>query len=271
MPELPEVETIKRDLERLIVNRKILAIRTNSAKQVQPSLKIVQKAIVGAKITKIGRRAKILIIFLDNGKTLTVHLKLTGRLLVRKRGTPKDNWQRIVIDLDNNKELRFADLRKFGWVRLIKNKKELENLLAEFGPEPLSDLTFEKFKEILSKSGRPIKIVLMDQKKIAGIGNIYANEALFLAKINPCRPANKITDKETKKLFQAIEKVLKAGIRYRGASDQYYLDALGRKGAYQEHFLIYRREGKKCLDCEAKIKKIKLGGRGTFFCPHCQK
>ncbi len=271
MPELPEVETIKRDLERLIVNRKILAIRTNSAKQVQPSLKIVQKAIVDAKITKIGRRAKILIIFLDNGKTLTVHLKLTGRLLVRKRGAPEDNWQRIVIDLDNNKELRFADLRKFGWVRLIKNKKELKNLLAKFGPEPLSDLTLEKFKEILSKSGRPIKIVLMNQKKIAGIGNIYANEALFLAKINPCRPANKITDKETKKLFQAIEKVLKTGIRYRGASDQYYLDALGRQGAYQEHFLIYRREKKKCLECETKIKKIKLGGRGTFFCPHCQK
>ncbi|HUV42482.1 MAG TPA: bifunctional DNA-formamidopyrimidine glycosylase/DNA-(apurinic or apyrimidinic site) lyase [Patescibacteria group bacterium] len=271
MPELPEVETIKRDLSKLIVGHKILGITTDSPKQVQPSLTVVKKAIVGAKVKRIKRRAKLLQIFLSNGQILAIHLKMTGRLLVRKKDFPKDDWQHVIISLSGNQELRFADLRKFGWVKLIKDKKELEKLLAEFGPEPLDDLDLKKFRAILASSGRPVKIILMDQKKISGVGNIYANDALFLAKIDPRRPAKKISDQEAKKLLQVIEKVLKAGIKYRGASDQYYLDALGRKGAYQEHFLTYGREGKKCFDCDGKVKKIKLGGRGTFFCPKCQK
>jgi len=271
MPELPEVETIRRDLSRLIVGKKILGIMTDSPKQIQPSLTVVKKAVVGVKIKKIKRRAKLLQIFLSNGVVLAVHLKLTGRLLVRKKGAPKDDWQHVIISLSGNKELRFADLRKFGWIRLVKDEKELEELLSKFGPEPLDSLDLKKFKEILASSGRPVKLVLMDQKKIAGVGNIYANDALFLARIDPRRSAKKITEKEAKKLYQAIEKVLKAGIRYRGASDQYYLDALGCKGSYQDHFLTYGREGKKCFDCNGEIKKIKIGGRGTFFCPKCQK
>ncbi len=271
MPELPEVETIKRDLSRLIVGKKILDVTTDSPKQVKPLLGKVKKAVIEAKIKKIERRAKLLLIFLSNGRILAIHLKLTGRLLVRKKGAPKDDWQHVTILLSGNRELRFADLRKFGWVRLLKDKKELEKLLSEFGPEPLDSLDLKKFKEILASSGRPVKLVLMDQKKISGIGNIYANDALFLARINPQRPAKKLSSQEAKKLYQAIKRVLRAGIKYRGASDQYYLDALGRKGSYQDHFLTYGREGKKCLDCGGKIKKTKIGGRGTFFCPKCQK
>lgn len=271
MPELPEVETIKRDLSRLIVGKRILDITTDVPKQVRPSLAIVKKAIGRTKIKKIARRAKLLQIFLSNNKILVIHLKLTGRLLVRKKDAPRDDWQHVTISLSGEKELRFADLRKFGWVKLVKDKQELEKILASFGPEPMDGLTLGEFKKILAASRRPVKLVLMDQKKIAGIGNIYANDALFLARIDPRRPANKVTPQETKKLFQAIEKVLKAGIRYRGASDQYYLDALGRKGSYQDHFLVYQREGQKCFDCQGKVKKIKLGGRGTFYCPQCQK
>ncbi len=271
MPELPEVETIKKDLSRLIVSKKILDITTDSPKQVKPSLAKVKKAIVGIMIKKIERRAKLLQLFLSNNQILVIHLKLTGRLLVRKKGAPKDDWQHVTITLSDNKELRFADLRKFGWVRLIKDSKELKKLVSEFGPEPLEGLDLKTFKKILGSTSRPIKIVLMDQKKIAGLGNIYANDALFLAKIDPRRPAKKVTKKEAKKLLEKIEKVLKAGIKYRGASDQYYLDALGRKGSYQDHFLVYQREGKACLDCQGKIRKIKLGGRGTFYCPSCQK
>ncbi len=271
MPELPEVETIKRDLNRLIVGKKILAIATDSPKQIQPSLAAVRKVIAGAEIKKVERRAKLLQIFLSTGQILAIHLKMTGRLLVRKKGSSQDDWQHVTIFLSGNQELRFADLRKFGWVRLIKDKKELEKILSEFGPEPLDDLDLKKFKAVLGSTGRAIKIVLMDQKKISGIGNIYANDALFLARIDPRRPAKKITDQEAKKLYQAIEKVLQAGIKYRGASDQYYLDALGKKGAYQEHFLTYGRQGKPCFDCGGKIKRIKIGGRGTFFCPRCQK
>ena len=270
MPELPEVETIKRDLSKLIVGKKVLTVATDSSKQVRPSLVVVRKAVVGTTIKKIKRRAKLLQIFLSNGRILVVHLKLTGRLLARQKGALKDDWVRVTIGLSGEKELRFADLRKFGWIKLVRDEKELKKLLNEFGPEPLDDLTLAKFRAILSATRRPVKIVIMDQKKISGIGNIYANDALFLAKINPCRPANKVTAVEAKKLYQVIGRVLRAGIRHRGASDQYYLDALGHKGSYQDHFLVYGRQGKKCFQCGGKLKKIKLGGRGTVFCPRCQ-
>jgi formamidopyrimidine-DNA glycosylase len=271
MPELPEVETIRRDLEKLIIGYRVLGVETDSPKQVQPSLATVRRAIVGASIKKVQRRAKILQIFFSNEKIIIIHLKLTGRLLVRRRGDRKDDWQHIVLSLSGDKELRFADSRKFGWFRLIKGKKELQKILEEFGPEPFDDLTLPIFQKILASTSRPVKIVLMDQQKISGIGNIYSNEALFLAKINPRQPANKVTKQEGKKLYQALEEVLKAGIKYRGASDQYYLDALGHKGSFQEHFLVYKRQGKKCLACSGVVKRINLGGRGTFYCPQCQK
>ena len=296
MPELPEVETIRRDLSDLIVGRKILSIETDSPKQVKPSLAEVKKVVVGAKIKEIRRRAKLLLIYLDNGKILAVHLKLTGRLLVRKVGAPKDSWQHVVIKLKSKSEkgkreemeLRFCDLRKFGWIRVADSdpfdktqgrpeqgrtdEKEIaDSFLKNLGPEPLDDLTLSKFKEILSKSARPVKIVIMDQSKISGIGNIYAVDALNLAKIDPRKPARQLDSQAARQLFSAIEKVLKAGIRYRGASDQHYLDALGQKGTYQEHFLVYNRKGKKCFNCGGEIKKFFLGGRGTYFCPNCQK
>lgn len=279
MPELPEVETIKRDLTRLTVGRKILDIKTDSAKQVQPSLAVMKKAVVGETIKRFDRRAKLLYITLTKGKILVIHLKMTGRLLVRKKGAPKDDWQHVTFTLSGDKELRFADLRKFGWVRLLKSEKELEEIFEGLGPEPFDFaqgkpsevLTLEKFKEILASSSRAVKLVILDQKKIAGVGNIYAVDALNLAQVDPRRPANKITPVEAKKLYQAISTVLKAGIKYRGASDQYYLDALGHKGAYQDHFLVYNRAGKKCFNCRGVVKKIKIGGRGTFFCPVCQK
>lgn len=271
MPELPEVETIRRDLDQLVVGKKILDVTTDSTKQIRPSLTAVKKAVVGAKIKKIERRAKLLQLFFSNNKILAVHLKMTGRLLFRKKADPKDKWTRVVISLSDNKELRFADLRKFGWVKLVRDK-ELRIMNQELGIEPLTkEFTVKHFAQILSRTRRPIKIVLMDQKKIAGVGNIYANDALFLAKIDPRRPANKLSAKEAQVLFRAIEKVLKAGIKYRGASDQYYLDALGHKGAYQDHFLVYGRAGKPCFKCKGKIKKIKLGGRGTFYCSECQE
>jgi len=271
MPELPEVETIRRDLERLIVGRKVLGIETNSPKQVQPSLEVVKKAIVGATIKKVQRRAKVLQLFFSNGAIIIVHLKLTGRLLVRNKSDRPDDWQHITVSLDGGKELRFADARKFGWFRLLKNEKELQEILKEFGPEPFDDLNLVLFKKILSTNRQPIKLVLMDQQKIAGVGNIYANEALFLAGIDPRRPANKINSTEAKKLYKSLEKVLKLGIQYRGASDQYYLDAHGQKGAYQEHFLVYGRQGQKCPNCSGLVKRITVGGRGTFYCPACQK
>ena len=271
MPELPEVETIKRDLSRLIIGKKILDITTDSPKQVQPSLALLKKAVVGETIKRFDRRAKLLYMTLTSGKILAFHLKMTGRLLVRRKGAKRDDWQHVTFSLSRGKELRFSDLRKFGWVRLLKGKKELDGILVQFGPDALGGISLSEFQSILSKSKRPVKLLIMDQGKIAGVGNIYASDALNLAKIKPRRPANKLSKNEAKILLFAIRKILSVGIKYRGASDQYYLDALGHKGKYQEHFLTYNREGKKCFNCGTEIKKIKLGNRGTYYCPACQK
>jgi len=270
MPELPEVEIIKTQLAKLIVGKKIMAIETDTPKMLLPSPAEVTKAVAGAKITKIARRAKLIQIFLDNGSLLILHLKLTGRLLVRKNSDPKDDWQRITLSLSDGLELRFADLRKFGWLKLLSGEKELTKIFSEFGPEAMEMKTGE-LVEILSVSRRPIKIVLMDQAKISGLGNIYVNEALWLAGINPTKESKKLRTEEQKALYEAILKVLKAGLKYGGASDQFYLDAKGAKGHYQEHFLVYGRAGQICRRCKkTKIEKIKLGGRGTYWCPFCQ-
>jgi len=271
MPELPEVETIKRDLVKLLVGRKILDITTNTPKQVKPSLEEVKKEIEGKKIKGVKRRAKFLLISLSDNLVLGIHLRMTGQLFFRKKGEQKDKYQRVVISLSGGKELRFNDLRKFGYLQLIKGKKELDSILKKFGPEPFLDLTFSYFKKLLSSTSRAIKVVLMDQTKISGIGNIYANDALFLARIFPGQKADEISPYKVKKLYDAILKVLKDGIRFRGSSDQDYFDVFGKKGSYQNHFLTYKRAGKKCFNCDNKIKRISLGGRGTFYCPHCQK
>ena len=270
MPELPEVETIKTQLTDLIVGKKVLAVETDTPKMVQPSLETVRKAIVGAKITKIERRAKLILFYFNNGNILIGHLKLTGRFLVRKNADPEDDWQRITLPLSDGLELRFCDARKFGWMKFVKNKKELDKLLEKFGPEANS-LSFGEFKKILSTSRRPVKVVLMDQTKISGIGNIYANDALNLARIDPRTPARQLDNQTAGQLHEAILKVLKMGIKYGGASDQFYLDAKGKKGHYQEHFLVYNRQGEKCFNCGGIIKKFRLAGRGTYFCPACQK
>ncbi len=162
-------------------------------------------------------------------------------------------------------------------MKLVTNQ-ELGIMNKELGPEALNltqdktskTLTLKKFEKIVKSTRRPIKVLLLDQKKIAGIGNIYACDALNLARINPQRKAESLKPKEIEDLLKAIKKVLKAGIKYRGASDQYYLDALGHKGHYQEHFLVYARTGKPCRNCNGKIIKVKLAGRGTYFCPACQ-
>jgi len=274
MPELPEVETIRKGLDRLIVGKEIVKVTSRSFKQLKPSLKMVRQVVLGTKVKKVGRRAKVLQLFLDNGQILIVHLKMTGQLIYRPKTNKQElrgEYTRAIIEFKDGSRLFFNDLRKFGWIKLVSDKKELKNVLAKFGPEPLTDLDLKTFREIMASTKRSVKIVLMDQKKIAGVGNIYANDALFLAGIDPRRPANKLTERETEKLFCSLERVLRAGLQHRGASDQHYLDALGQKGSYQDHFLVYDREGKACFQCSGLVRKIKIGGRGTYFCPHCQR
>lgn len=273
MPELPEVETIKRGLSQRIVGLKITDVTYDAPKMLLPNPKTILAAVVETKIVKVDRRAKLILIYLSNGNILVIHLKLTGRLVIRTKKTPPDEWQHVVFKFEGGSELRFCDLRKFGFVRLVIDDKELEELLSEFGPEPLtSEFTKEKLGEILRRTTKPVKLLLIDQEKIAGVGNIYANEALFWARVHPEVKSNRLSDNQISGLYEALDKVLKEGIKYKGAteSDRAYRDVEGNPGKFQEHFVVYGREGEKCIKCGTKIEKIKLGGRGTFFCPKCQ-
>ena len=168
--------------------------------------------------------------------------------------------------------MRFNDLRKFGFMKLVKDSGELEELLSGFGPEPLTpEFTLKSFKEIVTKSARAVKVVIMDQTKIAGVGNIYADEALWRAKIHPEKPANKLSDKELKDLYEAIIFVIKEGIKDRGTSVDQYFDVYSKSGKHAKNLKVFRLDGEPCPRCGKTIKKIRVGGRGTHFCPNCQR
>lgn len=288
MPELPEVETLKLGLRKYLVGHKIEDIEIRVAKIFQGD----PKDIIGAKVIDIKRVGKGLIIELDNDFDLVVHLKMTGQLvyqdaktqniiLSKKVGgeTLPSKYSHVIFVLDKGAKLYFNDLRRFGYIKIIK-KQNVASIpfFKEMGPEPFphpdfgqKTLSFEQFRSILEKSGLAIKVLLMDQKKIGGIGNIYANEALFKARIDPRRKANSLSEKEIEILYKAIFEVIENGLRFGGSSDENFVNVLGQEGEYQQHFLAYGREGQKCSICGGIIEKIQLGGRGTYFCPSCQR
>ncbi len=290
MPELPEVETIKRELNGRIKGKKIKKLWTDHSKMVKGvSFNRLEKEIKEAEIIKITRRAKNLFFELSNGKSLWIHLKMTGHLLFKsKNPTPQElnslegdrfnSYIHFIFYFTDGSQIAFSDLRKFGKIRLIKAKtreilKDPKKYgLEENGPEPLlKRFSAEKLEEILQKKNKAIKLVLMDQSLIAGIGNIYASEILFDAKINPIRKANKLTKKEIKKLYVSIKKVLARAVKMKGSSVNDYRDLSGKKGKFQELLKVYGKTGKKCSSCGKIIKRIKQGQRSTFFCPCCQK
>ena len=237
-------------------------------------------------MTGVRRFGKMLAIDLSNSYSLAVHVKMTVRLIYRGKKQPKkleiekelvdlpNKHTHVIFSFKNGDKLFYNDLRKFGWIKIVPTS-EVESLpfVSKLGPEPFRDLTLGLFSEILSKYSRPVKTLLMDQSRISGVGNIYANEALFCAEILPERKVNTIKKGEASKLFDCIIKVLKAGMKFGGSSTDAYRDVLGQKGEYQEHYYVYDREGEKCLrsGCRGKILKKKLGGRGTYYCSHCQK
>ena len=287
MPELPEVETLKRDLK-TIEGKTIKSVKVNWPKMVLPlSVKSFTNQVVGKKIVKVLRRAKVLIFKLSDGNYLAVHLKMTGQLIFQPQqgslvvgGHPQkggannlpNKYTHVVIDFKDGATLFFNDLRKFGWMRLI-SQNGFNQLSDGFGIEPLSkEFDFEKFKRILKKyPNRKIKQTLMDHTLIAGIGNIYADESCHYAKILPSRVIKTLKPSEIKNLYEGIQKILKLAIAKKGTSFRNYLKSDGRPGGMVEYLQVYGRGNQRCGRCRSLISKIKQNGRGTHFCPVCQK
>jgi formamidopyrimidine-DNA glycosylase len=266
MPELPEVETIKRELGKTVIGKKITGLIINNPFVIkEPPKEKFKKELTGAVIKKILRKGKALIFELSNGRYLLVHLRMTGQLVYP--GTGKQ--ARVVFKLSDGKSLDYNDRRILGELRLVDNWKE-QRFFKTLGPEPF-DLDAKTFKEMLSSKKTKIKPLLMDQAFISGVGNLYAAEALFRAKINPERSARSLTEKEKQALFREINDVLKEAIHYGGSSIDQYVQVSGKRGEYSKYHKVYGKENKPCPACKTLIKRTALGGRGTYFCPKCQR
>ena len=270
MPELPEVETVVRGLRGPLIGRRIQSMWHDWAPTVHsPGADEFAARIAGQEIRALNRRGKYILIALENS-TLVVHLKMSGRLYVADAASTNeaDRWVHVRFNLDDGRQLRFSDLRKFGRVYLAN---DLASLLGHLGPEPLSDdFTLAGFRAGLRGRKRAIKAHLLDQEIVAGVGNIYADEALFRAGIHPSAAAGALTADEAARLQQAVRDALQAGIKHEGASINWYRKPDGQKGESQDHFYVYGRTGLPCRRCGAAINKIRVAQRGTHFCPECQ-
>lgn len=288
MPELPEVETVKAGLARLLPGRKIAAVDYDWPKSFPNAQSDVQEFLIGAGVVEVSRRAKVLLIELSSKYSLVVHLKMTGQLVFRNgeeqfgAGHPNaslvgelpDRSTRVILRFQDGSKLFFNDQRKFGWVRLMPTA-EVANLdfFKKVGPEPLAaDFTWQVFKDrLLRRKNTNIKAALLDQTVVAGIGNIYADESLWGAKIHPATLVNKLIDKNFRELYEALTEVLKLAIAKGGSTDKNYVDAEGKRGSYLSFARVFRREGNPCPRCGTSIVKLRVAGRGTHVCPHCQK
>lgn len=266
MPELPEVETVKRELGKALLGKKITEVCVHHPMVIrEPSVEKFKKGLAGAAIKNILRKAKVLVLELSNGKALVIHLKMTGQLIFPGNGKSA----RVSFRLSGGKSLDFNDRRLFGELRLLDDWRNLK-FIKGLGPEPF-DITAKQFKEMLSKKKTKIKPLLMDQGFISGVGNLYAAEALFRARIYPERPSSSLSDKEKEALLKEIKDTLTEAIKYKGSSIDQYVQLSGEQGGYVKFHKVYGREGKPCPVCKSTIKRIALGGRGTYFCPKCQK
>ena len=281
MPELPEVETIRRQLNEVLQGKVVEGVKILREKSFSGDY----KKLIGLKVEEIKRRSKVLeVTFKNRNEAVIVHLKMTGQLIFvdgNKRvvgGHPSPDWvnelpskhTRVVWTFLDGSKLYFNDMRVFGWMRVVDKdiyEKEAKSLVPDVVDK---EFTREYFFSQLKNVKKPIKLLLLDQGKIGGLGNIYVNDALYDARISPDRKANSLDVKESIKLHESIIKIINLGIKYGGASASNYVHVTGLGGSYQDHFLVYKKEGQTCKRCGDKIKKIKQGGRGTFYCPGCQ-
>jgi formamidopyrimidine-DNA glycosylase len=277
MPELPEVETIRRELERDVVGLRVKDVEVGDMRSIRRYTKkaaFTQK-LEGAKITAVGRRGKYLVLTLDTGQLLVVHLGMSGQLRRMTAKDEVDKHTRVVLTFTQKGQLRFIDPRKFGEVFLADADGLADEApeLAHLGFDPVEQpVSWTSFGEALMRRSARLKPLLMDQKFMAGVGNIYADEILFAAGLRYDRLSNSLSTQEIRRLYRSLVETLHDAIKYRGStlSDQQYVDVQGRPGEYQEHHQVYDREGEACRRCRAPIKRIKASKRSTFFCGQCQ-
>ena len=266
MPELPEVETIKRELENKIINKKIIDVKVIKGKVIkEPAIADFKKGLIGERIRKIIRKAKLLIIKLKEDKFLIIHLRISGWLLYGN----EDEKAKVAFYFSDGTVLNYMDKRVLGELKLRKDYRDLK-FIKGLGPEAL-EISLAEFKEILKSRKTKIKALLLDQSLISGLGNIYAQEVLFSARIDPRRAANSLSKEEVKLLHQKLASVLKEAIKYKGSSVDSYRDLEGGKGGMEKRLKVYARENEPCCVCKKPLEKISLAGRGTCFCPHCQQ
>lgn len=273
MPELPEVETIRRALEARIIGRRITGFRVYpDAGKAVPVIKgmdesTFREAVVGSTVLQVSRRGKYLLLHLDSGLLLVIHLRMTGALLFQE--APEDRFVRASFTFDNGDEMRFTDLRKFGGFWIVE---DINQVTIALGPEPLDSdgFTVSHLSQALAGRRAPVKSVILDQRRVAGIGNIYADEACFAAGIDPRRFAASLGPGEIAVLHGAIRDVLLRGLEAGGASFRDYRNTGGNVGSMQKLVRVFRRTGKPCYTCGSAVERVKIGGRSTHFCPTCQ-
>lgn len=275
MPELPEVETVRAGLAPLITGRRVVAVEVRTGQLRRPVPPELRQLMTGASFTGARRRGKYLLLDTDRGLTLLVHLGMTGRLLIEAPGRRADpaisaRHDHIVMTLDDGNRLTYNDARRFGAVEVFRTDREHPSLAA-MGPEPLGpDFDGESLTRAFAGKRSPVKTALLDQSLVAGIGNIYACEALWRARVSPLRQAQSLTGPEAERLAVEVRSVLNDAIAAGGSSLRDYRNAEGERGAFQERFAVYGREGKPCPRCREPIVRVTQAGRSTFHCASCQ-
>lgn len=274
MPEMPEVENIVVGIRPYIEKKKIIDVEVIKGDVIKyPSVEQYIKILKNNRIEAVKRRGKYIIFELLNDVLAVIHLRMTGKLLYTKKNQLIDKYACVVFTLEDENKLVYADIRRLGTLEIV-TKQEISKIkgLYTLGAEPLSvDFTVDYLQKILFGSKGKIKPFLLNQKNIAGLGNIYVDEALFLSKINPLRMAGSLSTLEIKALYQAINQVISVGIKDGGTTFRDYRNGLGEKGSHQEHLYVYSRKGEPCRVCHNPIEKTVVGGRGTYYCPYCQQ
>ncbi len=277
MPELPEVETITRQLDEALAGKRIESVELLRFGREEPVGKKFVACLTGKKIKKIERRAKLVVWRFADGSVMFTHLKMTGRLVLADKGIKPGKHDRAIFGFSvrgtknaARDVLVWSDVRQFGFMKCL-SADEARKVLDAYGPEPLEISVKEFADRLLKPKTRKVKVALMDQSTIAGIGNIYADEALFRAGIRPTRPLGKLTAKERSEIAKQVQKLLKLSIKHRGTSANDYVDASGKQGNFLKLLQVYGKGGEKCVKCGTPIKRIVIGQRGTHYCPRCQK